>query len=74
MKIVVLDGYNKNPGDAPPGFSLPFAMTAYSIRLVTDYLSLSSHLQMRWLITPATAAIIRDVTISILGTPFLSPV
>lgn len=39
-------------------------------RLVTDYLSLSSHLQMRWLITLATTAIIKDRSKSLSDTPF----
>ena len=42
-------------------------------RLVAYFLSLSNHLQMRWLITPAMTAIIRDISISIANTPFLSP-
>ena len=33
-------------------------------RLITDYLSPSNHLQTRWLITPATTAITRDVIAS----------
>ena len=47
---------------------------AYTHRLVTDYLSPSNHLQMRWQITPATTAIISEVNISMELTPFLSPV
>ena len=36
--------------------------------LVADYLSLSNHLQMRWLITPATTATRRDNSNSIANT------
>lgn len=43
-------------------------------RLVTDYLSPSNHLQMRWQITPAATAIISEVKNSMQFTSSLSPV
>lgn len=61
----------KTPEIAAPGFSIPTFGDgkAYPHRLVADYLSLSSHLQMRWQITPAKTATIRETIISILDTP-----
>lgn len=63
----------KTPEMRPPGFSMPFYYGGLDHRLVAYFLSLSSHLQMRWLITPAATAIIRDIKTSIASTPFLSP-
>lgn len=61
---------NENPGASPPGFSIPFLHGGLNHRLVTDYSSLSNHLQMRWLITLATTAIIKDRSNSMSNTPF----
>ena len=52
------------------GFSMPFWYGGLNHRLVTDYLFLSNHLQMRWLITPAITETIRDSNMSIINTPF----
>ena len=54
----------KTPEMRPPGFSMPFYYGGLDHRLVAYFLSLSSHLQMRWLITPAATAIIRDIKIA----------
>ena len=42
-------------------------------RLVTDYLSPSNQLLMKWLTTPAATAIINDKSVSTSDTSFLSP-
>ena len=55
------------------GFLFLFLNGSLDHRLVACYLSPSSHLQMRWLTTPATTAMIRDMRYSIANTPFLSP-
>jgi len=62
---------NKNLGVAAPRFSIPFWHGGLDHRMVTDYSSLSNHLQMRWLITLAATAIIKDRNKSMLNTPFL---
>ena len=64
---------SKNPGVPAPGFSIPFWHGGLNHRPVTDYSSLSNHLQMRWLITLAATAIIKDRNKSMLNTPFLYP-
>ena len=66
-------GTSENPGDATSGVFYAFYYGGLDHRLVAYFLSLSSHLQMRWLITPAATAIIRDIKTSIASTPFLSP-
>ena len=58
---------NENPKESHSlGFSMPFGYGGLNHRLVTDYLFLSNHLQMRWLITPAAMETIRDNNISIM--------
>ena len=62
---------NENPKESHSlGFSMPFGYGGLNHRLVTDYLFLSNHLQMRWLITPAITETIRDSNMSIINTPF----
>ena len=62
---------NENPKESHSlGFSMPFWYGGLNHRLVTDYLFLSNHLQMRWLITPAITETIRDSNMSIINTPF----
>ena len=62
---------NENPKESHSlGFSMPFWYGGLNHRLVTDYLLLSNHLQMRWLITPAITETIRDSNMSIINTPF----
>ena len=60
----------KPQGVAFLGVFYAFGYGGLNHRLVTDYLFLSSHLQMRWLITPAITETIRDSNISIINTPF----
>lgn len=55
----------KTPEVVAPGFSIPFLCGGLNHRLVTDYSSPSSHLQMRWQTTPAMTAMINDIAISI---------
>ena len=62
---------NENPRESRSlGFSIPLWYGGLFHRLITDYLFLSNHLQMRWLITPAITETIRDSNISIINTPF----
>ena len=60
----------KTPERHLRGFLFPFWHGGLNHRLVTDYSSLSNHLQMRWLITLATTAIIKDRSKSMSNTPF----
>ena len=55
---------DENPGVATSGVFYSFCYGGLDHRLITDYLSPSNHLQTRWLITPATTAITRDVIAS----------
>ena len=50
---------NENPRMRVRGFSIPFNSGGLNHRLVTGYLSLSNHLQMRWQTTPATTVTIK---------------
>ncbi|MCI8536776.1 MAG: hypothetical protein HFG68_14660 [Hungatella sp.] len=52
------------------GDSIPFWYGGLSHRLITDYLSLSNHLQIKWLITPATTAVTKDRTSFIASASF----
>ena len=72
LRVSMVTRKMKTPEVATPGFSIPFEYGGLDHRLVTDYLSLSSHLQTRWLITPAATAIIRDVIVSIWTPPSCS--
>ena len=56
---------NENPRESRSlGFSIPLWYGGLFHRLITDYLFLSNHLQMRWLITPAMIETIREITTS----------
>lgn len=61
----------KTPVFPHRGFLFLFLHGGLNHRLVTDYSSLSSHLQMRWLITLAATAIMKGRNKSMLNTPFL---
>ena len=61
---------DENPGVATSGVFYSFCYGGLDHRLITDYLSPSNHLQTRWLITPATTAITRDVIASTWTPPF----
>lgn len=57
---------DKNPGVAAPGFFLFLVHGKdQTHRLVTDYISPSNHLLMRWLTTPAATVIKKDMRMSI---------
>lgn len=57
-------GKTKTPERQLWGFLFLSRHGGLNHRLVTDYLLLSNHLQMRWLITPAKTATKRDIHIS----------
>ena len=63
---------NENPRVATSGvfYSRFWRGRAYGRRLVTGYFLLSSHLQMRWLTTPAVTASKKDTRASKPNTPF----
>ena len=65
---------NENPRMRVRGFSIPFNSGGLNHRLVTGYLSLSNHLQMRWQTTPATTVTIKDKMYSITKHPLSLPV
>ena len=65
-KAPVLETQNEKPRDRNSlGFSIPFLYGGLNHRLVTDYLSLSNHLQMRWQTTPAATVTTKENTKSI---------
>lgn len=68
--------YNKTPVRQHQGFLFLLLKWEglYVHRLVTDYLSPSNHLQMRWQLTPAETAILSGGNIFMELTSLLSPV
>lgn len=52
------------------GFFIPFWIGGLNPRLTTSYFFLSSHLQMRWQITPAIIERINDTSKSMMSPPF----
>lgn len=60
----------KTPERHLRGSLFPFLHGGLNHRLVTDYSSLSNHLQMRWLTTLATTAMTKDRNNSMSNTPF----
>ena len=62
------DDKRKPGGGHTSGFSVLFGHGGLNHRLITDYLSQSNHLQMRWLITLATIVTSKDRNKSIWDT------
>ena len=61
---------NENPRESRSlGFFIPLWYGGLFHRLITDYLFLSNHLQMRWQVTPAATVTKKDMTISICSPP-----